>query len=168
MKPQAPDIAVLYDAHARRVWRMVARLGVAPSAIEDVVQDVFLTAHQKLAEFAGRSTAETWLIGIAVRLAANARRRTRTEVPLADTELDPSRTPEQQLLQRRSLEELERVLGRLPDEQREVVVLIDLEQLTAPQVADTLGVKLNTIYSRRRLGRAALARALSATAEVAS
>ena len=52
------------------------------------------------------------------------------------------------------------MLSRLPDEQREVVVLVDLEQLTAPQVADALEVKLNTVYSRLRLGRAALSRAL--------
>lgn len=168
MRPEAPDIAVLYDAHARRVWRMLARLGVAPSAIEDVVQDVFLTAHQRLSEFAGRSSAETWLIGIAVKHAANARRSRRTEVPISDSALDPARTPEERLAQRRALEALERVLSQLPDEQREVVVLMDLEQLTAPQVAETLGVKLNTIYSRLRLGRAALASALNAKLEVAS
>jgi RNA polymerase sigma-70 factor (ECF subfamily) len=54
----------------------------------------------------------------------------------------------------------------LPDEQREVVVLIDLEQLTAPQVAEALEVKLNTVYSRLRLGRAALTRALSRPEEI--
>ncbi|MFT3710272.1 MAG: sigma-70 family RNA polymerase sigma factor [Archangium sp.] len=168
MRPESADIAALYDAHARRVWRMIARLGVSPAHIEDVVQDVFLTAYQRLKDFEGRSEPETWLLGIAVRLAANARRAKRVEVELPDSALDPSRSPEEQLERRRSLEELDRVLSQLPDEQREIVVLMDLEQLTAPQVAEALDVKLNTIYSRLRLGRAALARALAPKIEVAS
>ena len=61
----------------------------------------------------------------------------------------------------RALLELEQVLARLPEDQREVVVLIDLEQLTAPQAAEALEVKLNTVYSRLRLGRAALSRAMN-------
>jgi RNA polymerase sigma-70 factor, ECF subfamily len=44
----------------------------------------------------------------------------------------------------------------LPDKQRTVVVLIDLEQLTAPEAAQVLGINANTIYSRLRLGRQAL------------
>ena len=61
---------------------------------------------------------------------------------------------------RRALQELESVLSTLPEEKREAVVLIDLEQLTAPQAAEALEVKLNTVYSRLRLGRAALSKAL--------
>ncbi len=163
MRPEVPDIARLYQAHARQVWRTLLRLGVQRAGLEDAVQDVFLTAHQRLAGFEGRSNPGTWLVGIAVRVAANARRATqrRGHVRLLDAGLvDPSRGPEQQLAQQRSLQELEQVLSRLPEEQREVVVLIDLEQLTAPQAAEALEVKLNTVYSRLRLGRAALTKAL--------
>lgn len=164
MRPQPPDIARLYEAHARQVWRTLLRLGVPPSAVEDAVQDVFLLAHQRLADFEGRSAVTTWLIGIAVHLAANLRRAAQRQGPLRlvdDSLVDPARGPEQDLAQRRDLAELEQVLARLPEEQREVVVLIDLEQLTAPQVAEALGAKLNTVYSRLRLGRAALNRALT-------
>ena len=169
MPPQLPDLARLYDAHARQVWRTLARLGVPSSAVEDAVQDVFLTAHQRLDGFEGRSSASTWLVGIAVRVAANVRRamQRRGALRLVDDQLvDPARGPEQRLEHQRNLRELDQVLSRMPDEQREVVVLIDLEQMTAPQAAEALEVKLNTVYSRLRLGRAALTRALSRPEEI--
>ena len=160
MASEAPDLTTLYALHAHQVWRTLLRLGVSHAAVEDAVQDVFLTAHQKLSGFEGRSNPATWLVGIAVRVAANAR-RARRPVQLVDSSLvDPSRGPDQRLEQQRDLQELEQVLSRLPEEQREVVVLMDLEQLTAPQAAEVLEVKLNTIYSRLRLGRAALSKSL--------
>ena len=163
MRTEAPDITRLYEAHARQVWRTLLRLGVPSAAVEDAVQDVFLTAHQRLAKFEGRSHPATWLVGIAVRVAANARRSItrRGIVSLVDARLiDPSSGPDQRLEQQRDLQELEQVLSRLPEEQREVVVLIDLEQLSAPDAAEALEVKLNTVYSRLRLGRAALSKSL--------
>lgn len=167
--PNPPlELAALYDAHATRVWRTCARLGVPPSAIEDAVQDVFLTAHRTLARFEGRSSPLTWLLGIAVRVSANARRVKWAPEALDEVVPDPGDDPEQRLQRRRSLEALERVLSQLPREQREVVVLVDLEQLTAPEVAEALSVNLNTVYSRLRLGRAALNRAIQAREELAS
>lgn len=160
MTSEPRDLAALYEAHARRVWRMVARLGVPPAVIEDVVQEVFLTAHERLGQFEGRSSPETWLTGIAVRLAAKARRSRRDVVALSALEPDPAEGADLELERRRAMAQLERVLSQLPEDQREVVVLMDLEELTAPQVAEALEVKLNTVYSRLRLGRAALARAL--------
>jgi RNA polymerase sigma-70 factor (ECF subfamily) len=170
MTGEVPDISRLYDAHARQVWRTLARLGVAPAAIEDAVQDVFLIAHQRLAEFRGESATSTWLIGIAVRVAANLRRsRDRRGVVglVPHTLADPKRAPDEELARQWELSELERVLSLLREDQREVVVLMDLEQLTAPQVAEALEVKLNTVYSRLRLGRAALNKAFQRS-EVAS
>ncbi|MGV3622581.1 MAG: RNA polymerase sigma factor [Archangium sp.] len=162
------EIAALYDAHAARVWRTCLRLGVPPSAIEDAVQDVFLTAHRTSSRFQGRSSPLTWLLGIAVRVAANLRRTKWKPESLDDAQPDSKLNPEAQLQRRRAIAQLERVLSQLPEEQREVVVLMDLEQLSAPEVADALEVKLNTVYSRLRLGRAALQRSLQVREEVAS
>ena len=62
-----------------------------------------------------------------------------------------------------------RLLAELPDEQREVFVLTELEQLTAPEISEAVGANLNTVYSRLRLARrgfdAALARFRSAGAD---
>lgn len=159
MPVQPLDLTTLYEAHARQVWRTLARLGVPEANVEDAVHDVFLTAHQRLAEFERRSSPSTWLIGIAVRVAANLRRKSKRQSHVAAP--STSVGPDDELERRRRLIELERVLSQLPDDQREVVVLCDLEQLSAPDVAEALEEKLNTIYSRLRLGRAALKRALS-------
>lgn len=163
MSSESLDISRLYAAEARRVWRMLRRLGVSEAAVEDAVQDVFLTAHQSLKRFEGRAQPSTWLLGIAVRVAANVRRSTqrRGVLGVGGPATEPEEAADEALQQQRDLRELEQVLSRLPDEQREVVVLMDLEQLPGPEVAEALGLKVNTVYSRLRLGRAALALALN-------
>jgi RNA polymerase sigma-70 factor, ECF subfamily len=168
MRPQPLDLSALYAAHARVVWRTLARLGVSEASIEDAVQEVFLTAYQHRADFEGRSAVSTWLLGIAVRVAANARRsqdRQGFVVPLSVELPSDARGLDEALERRRRLFELDQVLRQLPDAQREVVVLMELEQLSAPEVAEVLSVNVNTIYSRLRLGRAALATALGARRE---
>lgn len=165
MPAERTDITRWYADHSRRVWRTLLRLGVPPSVVEDAVQDVFLTAHQRLGTFEGRAQPSTWLLGIAVRVAANARRRSHLSVVLSDTLVDPARAPDEALEHQRALEALEQVLAQLPQDQREVVVLVDLEHLSGPEVAEALEVKLNTVYSRLRLGRAALAAALLAKSQ---
>ena len=139
------------------------------SDADDAVQEVFLTAHRQARTFAGRSSATTWLIGIAVKVSAGYRRRqVRGAVPLVEALPAPGPGVDDELERRRRLFELEDVLRRLPVEQREIVVLCDLEQLSAPEVAEALEVNLNTVYSRLRLGRAALARALTEKRQEAS
>ncbi|MDX2012602.1 MAG: RNA polymerase sigma factor [Myxococcaceae bacterium] len=164
MRPQTLDLSSLYEAHARVVWRTLLRLGVSTAGIEDAVQEVFLTAHQRSEDFEGRSSASTWLLGISVRVAANARRAQQRRgfvVPLSAELPADAKGLDEALDRRRRLFDLEQVLRQLPDEQREVVVLMELEQLTAPEVAEVLSVKLNTVYSRLRLARAALSTALN-------
>jgi RNA polymerase sigma-70 factor (ECF subfamily) len=167
---EPPDIAALYDAHARQIWRVLVRLGVPSSHVEDAVQDVFLTAHQNRRKFLRRSQPSTWLIGIAVGIAANLRRKKSSSQGAANTPwegAEPQPSPYQHLESQARLHELELFLARLPEDQREIVVLVDLEEMTAPQVAAALQVNLNTVYSRLRLGRAALTHALKAKMESA-
>ena len=56
---------------------------------------------------------------------------------------------------------LQRILDELSDEKREVLVLAELEELPVPEIADALGLKLNTAYSRLRLARADFEEALA-------
>ena len=70
-----PALAEVYRAHVGFVWRVLRRLGVEDAALEDVVHDVFLVVHRRLADFEGRSAVTTWLYGIARRVAADYRRR---------------------------------------------------------------------------------------------
>lgn len=147
----------IYDAHFDFVWRSARRMGVAESSADDVVQEVFLVAHRRIDDFEGRSSVKTWLFAILLRVVADHRRALRRKGGLAELPeglaAEPEDGPEEQTSQRQRLELLHDLLGQLDDEKRAVFVLAELEQLTAPEMAEALGVKMNTVYSRLRAAR---------------
>jgi RNA polymerase sigma-70 factor (ECF subfamily) len=160
----AASFEVLYDTHFPYIWRVVLRLGVPFVQVDDVVQEVFLIAHRKLDTFEGRSTIKTWLYGIALRVARVHRVRcTRwSEADALDEEQvqGPDAARPDERAQRAEAARLVCVLlDHLDDSQREVFVLAELEQMSAREIAEALGLKLNTVYSRLRLARAAFAQA---------
>lgn len=156
------QIAALFREHFRFLWRSLRRLGVRDASVDDAVQDVFLVAHRKLAEFEGRSSHRVWLFAIALRVAAEHRRRDarlRLDEPCAEV----ASRGEEALEQTRRVELLYRLLDDLSDPQREVFVMAEIEGFTAPEIAEALGEKLNTVYSRLRLARRHFERALART-----
>jgi RNA polymerase sigma-70 factor (ECF subfamily) len=165
-------ITAAYDEHAPGIFRLLRRLGVPAGAVDDAVQDVFLVAWRRHADFEGRSSTRTWLCGIALRVARdhrNARDRRLRESP--ELELaHPSPTPESLTAQTEAVRKLDALLAGLNEPLRETFVLIEIEQLSAPEVATLLQTPLNTIYSRLRLAREAIVRAMRphASAEVES
>jgi RNA polymerase sigma-70 factor (ECF subfamily) len=165
-------IEALYREHFLFIWRSLRRLGVRESSVDDAVQDVFLVAHRKLAEFEGRSSHRVWLFAIAIRVAAEYRRRDgrlqldedgtgvaiqSSHVRGASAPFDPEKT----LGLRRQVQQLDELLGTLSDPQREVFVMAEVEGFSVPEIAEALGEKLNTVYSRLRLGRSRFERALA-------
>lgn len=169
MPPSPPRFDAVYAAHFDFVWRSARRLGVHPPATDDVVQDAFLVVYRKLPEFEGRSSLRTWLFAIVRRVVQDHRRRAKRkpEAPLEDSPslaADSQEGPHAMTAAREAAVILERFLDRLPDAQREVFVAAEIEQLTAPEIARETGIKLNTVYSRLRLARAAFERAVAASA----
>lgn len=157
------DFEALYEAHFDFVWRSARRLGAPPHALDDAVQEVFLVAYRKLPEFLGRSRLKTWLFGITLRVVRAHRRRllTRVAEPLPETLPDDIRPgPGQSLEQRQALELLHRLLDKLDEAKREVFILAELEEFSAPEIAEALGVNLNTVYSRLRAARSEMDTAL--------
>src|SRR6186713_667175 len=152
---ETPAFAVIYERYFRAMWRALRRLGVEPAALDDAVQDVFVVVHRRLAEFDGRSL-RGWLYAIAVRVASDYRRRPwhRRSVPLTEGVVDSAPDPGQASELGESVRLLHELLAELPDEQRVVFVLGELEQLTAPEIAKALSLNLNTVYSRQRVARA--------------
>jgi RNA polymerase sigma-70 factor (ECF subfamily) len=157
----SPDFDTVYDTYFPYVWRSVRRLGVPESQVDDVVQEVFIVVHRRLADFEARSTLKTWLYGIALRVARVHRARYRkTEGPEldADRQRAPEATrPDERAANAEAVQLVQAILDGIDDEQREVFVLAELEQLSVPEIARALDVKLNTVYSRLRLARAAFA-----------
>jgi RNA polymerase sigma-70 factor (ECF subfamily) len=156
-----PDFLALYDEQVDFVWRMVERLGVPRSALEDAVQDVFLGVHRGLADFRGESTLRTWIGGICLRVARDYRRRSSrggaTEPlescdELARTDGDPHTAAENA----QALALLNRLLDTLDQDQRTAFVLSELEDYSAPEIAQLTEANLNTVYSRIRLAKSRL------------
>jgi len=166
------DFDALYREHFRFAWRSVRRLGFEGSAIDDVLQDVFLVVHRRLADFEGRSSAKTWLYGIIRRVVADHRRTLRRKPALAgdaargdlDALADAEQGPEACAEQAERVRILHLCLAKLDDDKREVFVLAELEGLTLAEIGEALDVNPNTIASRLRAARrefeAALERAL--------
>jgi RNA polymerase sigma-70 factor, ECF subfamily len=151
----------LYDTYFPYIWRSVQRLGVPASLVDDVVQEVFIVVHRRLGSFEARSTVKTWLYAIALRVARVHRarhRRAEGEALALDRTRAPDATrPDERASNAEAARLVQAILDRLDDDQREVFVLAELEELSIPEIARALDVKVNTVYSRLRLARAAFA-----------
>lgn len=163
----APTLEEIYDQHAARVWRTLRALGVEGSRVDDAVQDVFLVVHRRLRDFEGRSSITTWLYGISRRVAAQYRRQGAGErlAELDERAPGAGESPHEVAERNQAVRLVLETLDQLDNDKREVFALCELEQLTAPAVAELLGIPINTVYSRLRLARqrfeAALARRLA-------
>lgn len=159
--PDEPvDFDDLYEANVDWVWRLSRRLGVPEATLDDAVQEVFIIAHRRLDTFRGAGSPRAWLGGIAVRVASDARRAVRRrgpQTPLDDAALTLVSTsapgPDSVVEQRQRLSRAVQLLEQLPEELRAAFVLSDIEGLTAPEIAEALGVNLHTVYSRIRTAR---------------
>lgn len=158
--PSAPILAFddVYRAHFAFVWRSARRLGVRDASLDDVVQEVFVVVHRRLADFEGRSSLKTWLFGITLRVARDHRRSARrkdSDAPPVDP--DTLRTsaagPGDDAEKAEAVRLLHALLDELPDERREVFVMAELEQMAMPEIAEALGINLNTAYARLRVAR---------------
>ena len=144
-----------YEGHFDFVWRSLRRLGVPASGLDDAAQEVFLVAFRRAADFEGRSTLKTWLFGIALNVARRAARgAARREESLSDADPPAGSNQEESASRAEAVRTLYAILDRLEPEKRAVFVLSELEEMTAPEIAEIAGVPLNTVYSRLRAARA--------------
>jgi len=156
-----PSFDELYEQHFDFVWRTARRLGVPAAAADDVVQDTFLVLHRKRDAYDGATPVRRWLSGILARVVADHRRRWRRKEsacvphPEESERQLPSSTPPPnvEMEQCEAVALLDRLLAELDDDKREVLVLVQLEEMTVPEVAEHLGANVNTIYARLRAAR---------------
>jgi RNA polymerase sigma-70 factor (ECF subfamily) len=159
MPDSRPTFSEIYDQHFEFVWRVARRLGVAADSVDDVVQETFLVVHRRLAEERS-ANLRTWIYGITAHMVRNHRRSLRRKsphlgAPGPDPDVLEGRVdgPETTMQKAEAARTLHRLLEGLDEEKREVFVLVELEQLTAPEVAEALDLKINTVYSRLRVAR---------------
>ena len=152
----APSFNEVYETYFDYVWRSARRLGAVEATLDDVVQDVFMAVHRRLGDFEGRSSIKTWLFGITLRVVRDHRRTARrkpTQPMLAEPEDIDGGTPHEAALRAQAARLLYDLLDGLDDDKREVFVLMELEQMTAPEVGNLLGLNVNTVYGRIRAAR---------------
>jgi RNA polymerase sigma-70 factor (ECF subfamily) len=146
--------------HYDFVYRSLRGLGVPTERIDDAAQQVFLVATKKV-EAISVGSERAFFYATARGIAANVRRaelRTR-EVPDDDalaSRADDSPDPEELVASKRAWDLVARVFGGLPPDDREVLVLFELEGMTMSAIASQLHVPSGTVASRLRRARAEL------------
>ena len=140
------------------VWRFVASLVDAPSA-DDLTQETYLRAFRALAGFEGRSSARTWLLGIARRTCADhIRQLTRRRRLATRLSTQPTDTPGGDPAGPLAAADL---LRRLPEERRVAFALTQVLGLSYAEAAEAAGVPIGTIRSRVARARADLVDAIT-------
>lgn len=159
----------LYEEYFEFVFRSARYLGEPPSTLDDAVQDVFLVAYRRFQDFEARSSPRTWLFAITLRVVSDHRRSRRRKTRLLDSVKrmfnGPVATPFDHTAHAERGRALMLALEQLSDEQRAVFVMADLEELSAPEIAQVLSVNLNTVYSRLRSARREVATCLARESE---
>jgi RNA polymerase sigma-70 factor, ECF subfamily len=147
----------IYELEFDHVCRSLERLGVQRRDLEDLAQEVFLTAYRCLDQFDAGRPLRPWLFGIAMRVAANHRRLAKHGREVAGVHAesaDERPSPEGHAVEREARERVYRALGELSDERRAVFAMHDLNGYSMGEISRALDVPLNTAYSRLRLARA--------------
>src|SRR5204863_1859631 len=154
----ALDVHTIYREHGRFVWLSLQRLGIHPSDLDDVAQDVFMIVHRRLNTFDRRARISTWLFGICMRVAANYRRRRRWTREVLSGGSDDDRpsalaAADDILVRREQREIAERALNRLEVAKRATFVMFEIESLSCLEIAELMNVPVGTVYSRLHSAR---------------
>jgi RNA polymerase sigma-70 factor, ECF subfamily len=161
------DLATLYRLHADAVALWVRRLGGPELDVEDCVHEVFLVAQRRLGEWRGDAKITTWLYEIAFRVVQDRRRwwrwsqwrARRPDASGSDGPDDLGRLVADEpdaltLLERREANAaLYRILDRVGEKYRVVIVLFELEGLSGEQIAALTGTSLANVWIRLHRAR---------------
>jgi RNA polymerase sigma-70 factor (ECF subfamily) len=156
--------AALMEATYKKVFSLAYRLSGNRSDAEDLTQEAFFRAYRSFDDYEGDKPFENWIFRIVTRLfldlLRSRRRRVRAmsyDVPLQSDGIDEpvhfdvadsAPNPEAQLMNASFGEDLQKVLNSLPEEQRALVILADVEQMPYREIAELLGKPVGTIRSR--------------------
>ena len=151
---------ILYDRYAPLVHRFASALGVPVEEREDAAQDIFIAVFRSLRHFRGEAQLSTWIYRIAARHAIRLGRRRRTRETMRMTMLNEKPTvlvdPAERSTQ---IATLDRMLAKLPPKKRTVLVLFEIEGLSAKEISDVVGCPENTVWSRLHHARSEMVKA---------
>jgi len=159
-EPQHTSVEKLFRQHGTFVKLFLCRLHVPTQVLDDAVQEVFLVAYKLGGYREGRASPRTWLGEIAVRIAANTRRKFwrkngahDSAMPLDLLPATHDMSPDVLFTQRRVEARVQRTLGTLTTPHREVFVRFYCEGDSCTDIATELGIPTGTVYSRLHMAR---------------
>ena len=152
-----PTFDEVYTETFPAVWRMASRLGIVDSALEDVLQDVYLTVFRKLEDFEGRSAVKTWVLAITIRIVSNhirMRRRKGAAHALTSVVDDPESVPDaapdphERLAREEAMRAVRELIAGMDPRRAAIFMLVELGELSVAEVARELGANVNTLQGR--------------------
>lgn len=162
-------VQALLARHEGQIYRFALRMCHDPEDARDILQETLIAAYKGIGEFRGESNLSTWLFQIARSFCTKARRK-RVGQPLVMESIDTpdagrvateeGQSPQQQAQSRELGDVVRAVLRTLPENYREVILLKDVEGLSAEEVAGVLGEKVPAVKSRLHRARLELKRLL--------
>jgi len=166
--PAAISFPAVFKQYFDFVWSSARHLGAAGDAIDDVVQDVFIVVHAKLGTLQRPEALRSWIYGI-VRRTVSDHRRSRRNRDAAGARLgaeftlsQPARPSPFDVTERNAdLKLLESLLAELDEPKREIFLMVEVLEMTVPEVVQALDIPLNTAYSRLRIARESFEEVLS-------
>jgi RNA polymerase sigma-70 factor, ECF subfamily len=165
-KPAPTDFATIYEAWFDEVARWVRAMGGPSADQDDLVQDVFLVVHRRLAYFDGENLGG-WLYQITRRRVRDYRRTAWIRRLLWDDGLSPERKHDAAIASTDTIERaddrqlLDKLLMDLPEEQRVAFTLFEIEGYSGEEIASFQAVGLNTVWGRIHTARKKLGVRLS-------
>jgi RNA polymerase sigma-70 factor (ECF subfamily) len=162
-RARAGDRAALEQLLARvapSIHRFGLRMCKNPSDAEDVLQDTLIAVASHLGEFEGRSSLSSWVFALTRSACAHRRRGLKNKPLMSDDAVaeqpDVAPTPEALTADHELGAALSLAIGALQDDYREVILLRDVEGLSAPDTAATLDITVDAVKSRLHRAREAL------------
>lgn len=159
--------------YQRQIFSLIHRMTNNPEVVEDLAQDVFISAFKAIGEFKGNSSFFTWLYRIAINKCKNYLTSLKgSPIPLGDKRsegenflldiADRRTNPQTALLAGELLEQIDEALESLPEDQKMALILYDLEGLSYQEIAEILHCPIGTVRSRLARARLTLKEKLKA------
>ncbi len=154
------ELRRLLGDRRERLYRMAFAWSHDPVLADDLVQETLEKALRRAAQLHDLATLDRWLFGILGNCFRDHLRSRRVHEALEENTLADPDTPERSHEQRHIVTQVRCAIARLPEGQRQVVTLVDLEGFSYAEVADILGIPIGTVMSRLCRARRQLSREL--------
>lgn len=154
-------ITEVHAEYAQFVFRTLQQLGARPADLQDLHQEVFIAVHEKLQTYDPSRPMKPWLFTFCWNIIGNYRDRSCNKNELVEVKVMEAGdhahnvTPEKLLEEAQRRKVLDEVLDDLDLDKRVVFVMFEIDEMRGEDIANDLGIPLNTVYSRLRLARIA-------------